>query len=263
MMKKMTLITAVMAGCFYAVAALAAASDPVEITAQKSLEWNRAKQTYTARGEAQAKQGALSVASDVLTAAYDSKGGGTNITTLTAEGNVKVTSNGYSATGDKAVYTVATGHAVLTGEKVQMTTPDTVVTAKNDIVFDRDNNSLTAEGGAVATRGADRLNAESMTAFFKNTEGSGALTLDHITAKGGVTIKTAKETITGSSALYDLTAKKAGMEGPVKVIQGENTLEGTRAEIDLTTGISRLFGGATTPAGGGRVKGVFYPTKKQ
>lgn len=48
------------------------------------------------------------------------------------------------------------------------------------------------------------------------------------------------------------------LTGKVRILQDKNWLEGTRAEVDMNTGISQLFAeGSST--GDGRVKGVFYP----
>jgi lipopolysaccharide export system protein LptA len=48
----------------------AAAQQPIEITAEGGIEWDRNAQTYVARGAAQARRGELSVAADTLTAHY-------------------------------------------------------------------------------------------------------------------------------------------------------------------------------------------------
>ncbi len=51
--------------------------------------------------------------------------------------------------------------------------------------------------------------------------------------------------------------------GNVKITRGQNVLTGERAEVDLNTNISRLFGSSIEDGQvGGRVKGVFYPEQK-
>ena len=97
---------------------LASDKAPLEITADKALEWNQTDKTYVARGKAIATQGTMSVKADLLTAAYAGVNGNTSdINLLTADGNVTLTTGTDVATGDKAVYDLTTGQAVLTGTR--------------------------------------------------------------------------------------------------------------------------------------------------
>jgi lipopolysaccharide export system protein LptA len=236
-----------------------AQQNPIEVSAAKELEWDRSARTYTARGQAVAKRGDMEVSSDTLTASYSDGGSTTSIDSLTATGNVVVSSAPYRVYGDKAVYDVASGIATLTGGDLKIATPDETLTAKDKIQFFRHENRLTASGEATARRGTDTLTAPAMSAFFKPGAG-GKLALDRIMAEGGVTIKTAKETVTGNTGIYDVAAGKATLTGKIVIRQPGGVIEGTRAEVDLKTGISKLFaeGAAST---GGRVKGTFYPKK--
>lgn len=239
-----------------------AESAAVEISAAKELEWNRTAKTYTARGSAIAKQGNLEVSSDTLTAEYREGGGGMDVYKLTAHGNVVIKSAPYSAFGDKAVYNVAEGSAVLTGNDLRISTADETITAKEKIEFFRNENRMIATGGTTATRGTDTLSSQTMSAYFAPNS-SGKLSLQKITADGGVTIKTAKETVTGDTGIYDVAAQKATLTGKIIIRQTGGIIEGTRAEVDLRTGISKLFGGAgQTKGADGRVKGTFYPKAK-
>lgn len=260
---------------------------PVEIFADKTLEWDRAKKTYTARGNAVARQGNMQVKSSTLTAHYAdggnnaaSTGGmGAEITKLTADGGVEISSPPYTAQGDVAVYDITTGIATLTGDDLKILTPTENLTAQQRIEFDTSKNRLSAIGDATAVRGTDSLKSDKLDAFF--TEGAdGKIALQRITADSAVTIKTAKETVTGDSGVYNAAAGTATLRGRVRILQGENWLEGTRAEVDLKTGVSKLFADGkpipartslivdgvertpVAPVGDGRVRGVFYPKKK-
>lgn len=265
---------------------------PVEIFADSTLEWNRVQKTYTARGNAIARQGKMQVKSDTLTAHYSggqdasgksagSAGGlGSSIEKMTANGNVEITSAPYTAFGDKAVYDIASGMATLTGSNLRIETPTESLTAQEKIEFDTAKNRLSAIGNATARRGADSLMSDNLVAHFAGGS-DGAMTLQRIVADSAVTVKTARETVTGDSGVYDVTAGKATLRGKVRILQGENWLEGTRAEVDLKTGVSKLFGDAPrdaarpsltingvatpppAPVGDGRVRGVFYPKKKE
>lgn len=233
----------------------AAASDaPVEISAKHSLEWDRKAKTYTAREEAVASQGDFRISADLLKAYYLEDKKASDIASLTANGNVVIVSPPYTAYGDNAVYEVASGNATLTGKRLRIETPTEQLTAKESIVFYGKENRLVATGGATAVRGADRLNAQELSAIFAE-DAQGRLGLRKITAAGGVVIRTLKETIEGDRGSYDPVGQKAELTGRVRIYQGENWLEGTRAIVDLRTGHSRLF----SERGDGRVKGVFYP----
>lgn len=236
-----------------------APDEPVEISAKHSLEWDRKAKTYTAREDAVATQGNLRISADLLKAHYLDEKQASDISSLTAGGNVVIVSPPYTAYGDNAVYDVASGNATLTGEGLRIETPTEKLTAKDSIVFYGKENRLVAKGGATALRGTDRLNARELSAIFAE-DAQGKLGLRKMTAVGGVVIKTLKETIEGDRGSYDPVGQKAELTGRVRIYQGENWLEGTRAIVDLRTGHSQLF----SESGDGRVKGVFYPksTKK-
>jgi len=202
-------------------AALAADDKPpLEITADKALEWNQTDKTYTARGKAIAMQGTMSVKADTLTATYAGKNGNTSdIILLNADGNVTLTSGTDVATGDKAVYDLVTGQAVLTG-----TRPKIVQDNKNT------------------------LEADKITVWTKDN------LLDHAEADDNVIIVSGEQKATGNKATYNAATNMAELVGQVKITQGSNTLEGGKAEINLTTHISKMMSAEGTK----RVKGVFF-----
>lgn len=291
-MKKTTLLALIFvlsssAASFAADIAATTNDAPVEIFADKTLEWDRVKKTYTARGNAVARQGTMQVKSSTLTAHYadgdntaaTTGGMGAEITKLTADGGVEISSPPYTAHGDVAVYDITTGIATLTGDDLKIETPTENLTAQQRIEFDTTKNRLSAIGDATAVRGTDSLKSDRLDAFFTEAA-DGKIALQRITADNAVTIKTAKETVTGDSGVYNAAAGTATLRGRVRILQGENWLEGTRAEVDLKTGVSKLFADGKpipartslivdgverppiAPVGDGRVRGVFYPKKK-
>lgn len=244
---------------FLAFSGLAFAQEnPVEITAKNSLEWNRAEKTYVARGSAVARQGKLQVSAQTLSAFYSEAGGGTDITRLAADGGVVIQSPPYTAHGDAAVYDLAAGMAVLIGKDLQISTPEETLTAREKIEFFSKENRLSAIGDAVARRGTDTLKAKTLTAWFA-ADVEGKTTLRKMAADGEVAIVTARETVYGDSGIYDVAAGKATLTGRVRIYQGESWIEGTRADVDLNTGMSKLF---AEEGEDGRVRGVFYPKKQ-
>lgn len=234
----------------------AAGEAPLEISADKGLEWNRAAKTYTARGAAVAKQGDMQVKADVLTASY-SGADQSAIENLLAEGAVVLSSPPYEAYGARATYDVVAGKAILTGGDLRIVTPGETLTARDSIEFYAADNRLVAKGDARATRGTDRLSAREMTATF-TADAAGKRALDQIVATGDVVITTAREEIRGEKGVYNAAQGTAQLTGKVRILQGENWLEGTRATLDLKSGVSKLFGDGNKETQG-RVRGVFYP----
>lgn len=234
-------------------------AQPVEISAAKSLEWNRKEKTYTAREKVKVVQGAILMQSDLLTARYTDENGMTNISTLEAKNNITIQSPPYTAYGDTAVYDVRTGKATMTGKDLKITTDADMLTAKDKIEFFGTENRLVASGNATATRGGDTVTADVLSAHF-DKDAAGKMGLEKITATGNVTIKTEKETLTGDQGVYNVPAQKAVLTGKVRISQGKNWLEGTRADVDMATGISQLLSNGKANSES-RVKGVFYPSE--
>lgn len=207
------------------VAAIAQDNIPLEITANSALEWNQNAKTYTANGKAKAVQGNISVTADKLIAFYDAaKGGATNITRLEAHGHVNLQSGSDTAIGERAIYDLVSGIAILDGGRVKI----------------------------IQEKKAS-LEADKITLSFDP-----ARTLKKAEADGKVMIINAGQKGTGDKAVYTPDKDTAELIGRVRITQEDNWLEGDRAEINLTTHISRL----TKESGQGQVKGVFTTQSK-
>ena len=185
-------------GIFYfgtaAAKAEVSAANPVEISAAKSLEWDRVNKTYTAAQDVVVKQGEMKIESGNLVAHYSDKSGTADITTIEASNNVVITSPPYVAYGDKAVYNVESGNALLTGKKLTVLTDNDVMTADDKVEFFRNERKLVASGNPLIKHELDTISARVMTAYFKAGL-NGKLEAEKITAEGGVVIKTVKETL--------------------------------------------------------------------
>ncbi|MCC7305311.1 MAG: ostA-like family protein [Alphaproteobacteria bacterium] len=240
-----------------ALAPAAPGKGPLEITADETLEWHRNEKLFIARGQAQALQGDTAVNADTLSANYDEKktGGGMKISKVNADGNVVITSREAKAYGEKADYDLDKGYALMTGGNLRLETKDQVVTARERFEYEVAAGRLTAVGDAKVKRIDDTLRADKISAVMKNNE-KGQRVLDTLEARDNVVITTPTEVVTGSYAIYRAATNKAEMTGGVKITRGPNVLEGQRAEVDLATNVSRIFGNGP---GTGRVKGVFYP----
>ncbi|MCB1538718.1 MAG: ostA-like family protein [Rhodospirillales bacterium] len=240
--------------------------EPIEVTAKKSLEWNRNKKLYIARGLAVAKQGTSELHGDTLTAKYvDGKTGkGSTITRIDAAGNVTVVSDGSTATGDQGYYDVASGYAELTGSNLKLTSNggDTV-TARDKLTYEAGANQANAYGNARATRGSDVITADRLIGRFEKAS-DGTSKMKEMEAIGNVVITTPTDVLHGDRGIYYAASNTATVTGHVRIDRGPNVITGARGEIDMNTNISKIFGGpATTGTGAtsddGRVRGVFYP----
>jgi len=204
---------------------------PLEITADKTLEWNDAAKTYVARGNALAKQGEMTLAADNLTAYYEGEDKeAMGIVRLLAEGHVVLTmthpEGNDVATGDKATYDLQSGHAVLSGHRPK-----------------------------VVKGGKDTLEADEIQVQMDVQDGKALQTMNHAVATGAVMVMSGDYKAEGDKAVYTSATNTADMTGHVKIIQGKNIIEGETASANLTTHVSRVTG----QKNGGRVKGVFYP----
>lgn len=258
---------------FFAVEVLAAepaspappvSDEPVEISAAGSLSWQRGEHVYTAEGEVVVVKGDMTLTCDRLTATYGAEKGGqpSDVERLEATGRVHFTARGHEAFGDRAVYDIRTQVLTLTGGNLRLVTPSETVTAEERFEYIRLENRLNAVGYAKATRGTESLQADTLSAFF--TAGSNnALELRQIRAENNVVVTTAREKVFGTKGLWDAAAQKATLEGPVRIEQGESRLLGSRAEVDMKTGQSRIFAVPGAEGVKGRVKGVFFPARKE
>jgi lipopolysaccharide export system protein LptA len=260
--------------------------EPIEITADETLEWHRNDLFFIARGAARAQQGTSSVAGDLLTARY--RKGATSsmeIYSLSAEGSVVLTSEDNVAYGSRADYDLDAGLAKLSGEGLKMVSPDQTITAQERFEYLVNDGRVNALGRAKVTRpkvggGVDTLEADKISVLLKENA-SGKRVLHSLEAFGNVVIVTPTETVTGAYGIYRAGSNKAELKGNVKIVRGPNVLEGERAEVDMSTNISKIFGAPTiaappvvsggaltgseapAPSSGGRVRGVFYPSSEK
>lgn len=254
---------------------------PLEISAKNALEWDRVNKKYIARGNALAKQNDFQVDADLLVAEYrdgGKDGGSTDIYRLTATGNVVLTSGGVNkAYGDKAVYEVDAGKATMTGGNLHIDTPEMKITAQEKFEYYSNEGKMVAYGSPVIDNQGNKLTADVVTAWTapkddkkeeeKKSSSAPATSsqkmagnLKRAEAEGNVVITTPKEKATSDKAIYTGDNDTVELMKNVKLYQGPNTLEGTRAEMNLTTGVSKMFG---SEGKDGRVKGVFFPSSKK
>lgn len=127
-------------------------------------------------------------------------------------------------------------------------------------------------GNVMAKQGTISMQASRMTVHYQDNSGGkpsatdamGAKGISRIEADGGAFFSSARETVRGDRAVYDVNQQQIRMDGNVVLTRDKNVLKGTQLTYNLKTGKSVLgSGGGAAGAGGGRVKGLFVPSKEQ
>lgn len=225
---------------------------PIEINADEGIEWQQKTKAYIARGNARAAQGNVAVHAETLTAYYrENEGGGTDIWRIDAVDKVRIVTPTQRAFGDKGIYDVDNGVLVLTG-RVRMETETDRITARDSLEYWEKRNLAVARGNAIAERGNNKLRADVLTAHFRK-DATGKSRVHQVDAFDNIVITTPDEIVRSNRGVYDVETGIAKLTGSVKITRGTNQLNGEYAEVNLNTGVSRLFGR------GGGVRGIFTP----
>jgi lipopolysaccharide export system protein LptA len=264
---------------------------PIAITATDWTEWRQEQREVIARGNARAVRQNVTVTADRLIAFYRPKAGaaaepapnvvnatdtgGNEIYRVQAEGNVHIFTQTDQAQGDRAVYDLDQAVLVMTGRNLKLTTPNDVLTARDSMEYWSQKHMAVARGNAVVvTNDAKRLAADTLVAYTSdapappqnatrvaaatqpNTDDPLAASgkLEKVEAYGNVSVRTATDTAIGDRAVYVPETGIARLAGKVRITRGQNQLDGTDAEVNMKTGISRLLSGT-----GGRVQGLVVP----
>jgi lipopolysaccharide export system protein LptA len=81
-----------------------------------------------------------------------------------------------------------------------------------------------------------------------------------VEAFNDVVIETPQETVRAEQGVYRVDDGIASMLGEVKITRGPNQLNGCSAEVNLNTGISKLFG-CSDGSQRGQVEGLIQPRR--
>ncbi len=231
-------------------------SQPIEISADNGIEWNRDAKTYTARGNAVATQGTSEIHAETLIASYSESS--SQIEHVVAEGAVKIMSPSQTAYGDHGDFDQTKRLLVMTGAALRIVSPDQTVTARDSFEYWQDQDALVAKGDVVIVKtDGTKINGDRVTSYFRKNVATGKREAYQVKAEGSVRIDTGKEIATCSRAVYDPNTQIAVLTGNVVLTQNKNVFRGARAEIDMAKGISRLL-----PSPGERVRTTIQPKQK-
>ena len=234
---------------------------PIEVYADEGIEWSQDGRSITARGNAKAIRGPLTVTADTLTAFYRDREGETEIHRLEAAGAVTIASPRETATGSRAHYDLDQAVVVLSGDPARLVTPTDTVSANDRLEYWERDRTAVAVGDVVAVRGDRRLRAQTLRARFEPGP-DGELVLARADAEGGVSLSTAREVVTGEKGAYDAKTGIVTITGSVKITRDDNQLNGGYALVNLNSGISTLYAAPPGAKGEGRVQGLLVPERK-
>ena len=225
---------------------------PVTIEASKFLEWDQNKGLYLAEGDATAVQLDTRISADRLEAIYNPEDEGREINLITATGSVSFVDGENTASGTRLVYDLVSSTYSVFGKNAKVTSPRGVMTANKKIVYDESNPAKAKINGVgKANYTADDGRVVSGDEIIAYTNEAGDLqTLDAI---GNAYVRTVdNQTATGDKVNYDFNTFIAILTGNVELIEGQNIMRGSRAEVDFDSGVSRLL----SDGQGGRVTGI-------
>lgn len=229
---------------------------PVEIFAEDGIEWQQDNLVFLARGNARAVREDVAVNADVLKAYYHDVNGSSEIWRLDAEGSVVIASPSEQVTGDLAIYDVPNGVLIVRGQDIRFTAGPDSITAKQQLEYWEANQVAVARGDARAIRGDKRLDADVLAAYFQRMP-NGETDIERVEAFDNVVITTASEKVTSDRGIYKVQSGLATLSGNVRIEREGNVITGCRAEVNLNTGISKMF--ACADGSGSRVQGSIVP----
>ena len=236
-------------------------SQPIAIDADQGIEWLSEDKVYLARGNASAKQGDFSMQADILKAFYrNTKSKKDEIYRIEATGQVIIRNLVQNVFGENGVYDLDRSLIVVSGKNLRLDTGKEIVRAEEGLEFWQKSMLAVARGNASATRQDRTIRANLLTVQFIEDK-NGNLTAKQIDAQGGVLITTASEVIVGNEGVYNVIEELVTLSGNVKITRGENQLNGSLAEVNLQSGVSRLISDKSL-GGTKKVRGLFIPREK-
>lgn len=239
----------------------AGGDEPIDVFAENGIEWQQENSLFIARGDARAVRGQVEVLSDELRAYYrEGTTGQSEIWRLDALGNVRIVSNTETAYGNRAIYNADQQVLVIDGEKPRLESGKDILTATQQLEYWEAKKFAVARGNAIATRDKKQVHADVLVAHF-NQDSLGKSQVYRIDAYDNVRVKTETETAVGDRGIYNVETGVAVLTGNVTMVRDTNTLNGCRAEVNLNSGVSKLFA-CPNQQGSNRVRGTFIPKNR-
>jgi lipopolysaccharide export system protein LptA len=220
-----------------------AADRTIEVTADQGLEWDKTQKLYIARGNARLTRGRTSIAAGILRAWYRDDGSlRGQVFRVEAEGDVRITRGDLVATGGRGTYDTDKHIGRLTGAGLAASSGDARLSATDFIELHDDRRVVVARGGVRLVRPGEELRAALLTLHFEPVEtgGRGRTRLARVQAEGDVRISSCAGTVQANRVVYDPRSGDARLSGDVRLMRGNDRLEGAEAEINTRDGSMRV-----------------------
>lgn len=218
---------------------------PLIIEAEDNVVCDETARKCVATGRAKAQKGTNTVFGDVLTVYFTEE---KDITSVTADGHVRMETPTDKAFGEHAHYDVALDRVLMTGGNLKIVTPKETLTARDSIEYWHTQNKGIARGNAIAIfpEKGELIQADTLVAYFKPSsektkEGKEKTSIDHVDAEGNMLASSPKGVVTGERGVYFADSNLVEIFNNVKVTQGENVIEGGYARYNLKTNIADMF----------------------
>ncbi len=198
---------------------------------------------------------------------------------LEADGHVRIVTPTDEALADHAIYDIDQAVLVLTGHALKLTTPQEVMTARDDMEYWSQKHIAIGRGNAVVvTNDQRRVSADVLVGYTTDPNAPAAPgaakpvpvaakpgappadplaasgKLQRVEAYGNVEVRTVLDTIRGDRGVYLPDTGLARIIGHVRITRGQNQLNGPAADVNMKTGIAHMI---SLP--NARVEGLIMP----
>ena len=223
-------------------AQLSKKDSPLEVEADH-VECHTQDNRCIAQGRAQAVKGDFVLkAQEIESVSIKNKDSKHSLRRITAKKNVNLSSLRETAKADEAHYDADRDIVLLKGREVVIeTVGGHVLTAQQQIEYDRRNKRMEAQKGVVMHSDKGTVFADAMTAYLsEDPNGADKFQLQKVVAKGNVIIRTPQELLKAPQVIYYAAEKRAEATGGVVLFQNGNWANGSKAWVNFQTGLSSL-----------------------
>jgi lipopolysaccharide export system protein LptA len=248
---------------------------PIIIEADGSVVCDEMANKCVATGNASAQKNTNTIYGDVLTV-YFTDGDEREVTSMTADGHVRMETPTEKAFGEHAQYDVKLDRLLMTGGNLRIVTPKETITAKDSLEYWHAENKGIARGNAIAAFPAkeELIQADTLVAYFnssadktqtknENEQNNEKTGIDRVEAEGNILASGPKGVVTGDRGTYTAISHIVEVFNNVKLTQGKNVIEGGYARHNLKTNVAEMFTEPPHVSSAGpikRISGIIMPS---
>ena len=186
---------------------------PIVIDAEESVMCDQIARKCVAKGLAKAQKGTSIVYGDVLTVHFTEN---RNLTSMSAEGSVRMETPTETAYGDYAHYDVELDRVRMTGENLKLVSPNQILTATDSVEYWHGEKKGIAHGNALIEipEKNEQIQADEIIAYFcPSQEDDKKMEMEKAEATGHVLATNLTGIVTGDRGIYYAKDKRIDMFG--------------------------------------------------